>query len=341
MDPKTRVAVVGATGAVGRELVGALEAAGHPAENVTLLASERSESEELPFGEDTLEVEKATAESFRSIQVALFATPADVSRTLAAAAQSAGAWAVDLSAAFRGDATVPLVLPGHNPDVVRSAFKGRIVRCPSPLAAAVVGAVEPLRSALGVREVTATALLGASSAGRRGVAELEKQSADLLSGRDPEAQVFPHRIAFNIIPAAGPLSAAGESQEEEALVADTELLWKGFGEPPLVAGTTLLVPTFFGHVLSLNVRLRAGATVERVREVLKGGKGLKLLDSPAEKVYPMPMLVTADDAIHVGRVRAQRGALDGFQLIVAIDNAGRGAALNALETASLLSVRAH
>ncbi len=338
MDSKAHVAVVGATGAVGRELVGALEAAGYAPEQVTLLASERSEGEELPFGEETLEVEKVSSDSFRGVQVALFATPADVSRTLAPAAQAAGAWAVDLSSAFRTDAQVPLVLPTFNPEALKAGFKGRIVRCPSALTTAVVCAVEPLRAALGVREVTVTALVGASSAGKRGVAELERQSADLLSGKELEPQVFPHRVAFNVVPQVGELNAQGDSAEEETLAAETGLLWKG-PDAPQVSATALLVPTFFGQLLTLSVRLRTGASVEKVRELIKGGKALKLLDSPAEKIYPMPMLVTADDAVHVGRVRAQRGALDGIQLVVAIDNAGRGAALNAVEVAGLLAAR--
>ncbi|MGQ0507542.1 MAG: aspartate-semialdehyde dehydrogenase [Myxococcaceae bacterium] len=336
MNFNTPVAVVGATGVVGREIVGALESAGHAAEHLTLLASERSEGEELPYGDDTLAVEKVTPESFRGVKIAIFATPADVSRTLAIAAQQAGAWVVDLSTAFRADPQVPLILPAINPQRLRSAFKGRIVRCPSPITSALVTLLEPLRTSLGVRDVSVTALMGASAAGERGVSELEKQSADLLSGKEVEASFFPHRLGFNLIPQVGEFGEAGETTEEESWATEAALL---VSEPPQLSGTAIQVPTFFGHLLSLTVRLRTGATAEKVRELLKEGPGMKLLDTPAERIYPMPMLVTADDALHVGRIRQQRGALDGFHLVAAIDNAGRGAALNAVETAGLLAER--
>ncbi|MBX5482141.1 MAG: aspartate-semialdehyde dehydrogenase [Myxococcaceae bacterium] len=337
-DRKTRFAVVGATGTVGRELVGALFDAGVPPENLTALASERSEGDELEYGEETLEVEKATPENFRGIHVALFAVPPEATRELALAAQAAGAWVVDVSPTFRSDPEVPMVLPGLNDDVLKSPFKGRIVTTPSPVTAALLWTLEPLVESFGVRRVHATALIAASSEGTRGVAELEKGVADLLAGRDFEPDRFPHRLAFNVIPQVGAFSS-GWSAEERAWRDEAARVWEGRADRPLISGTALQIPLFFGHSISLSLDLGRPAEEGEVREALRRSSRLKVLDSPDEKVYPMPMLITADPTVHVGRIRAVPGVPGGFELFAVVDNAGRGAALTAAELALQLASR--
>ena len=339
MIPKqTQVAVVGATGVVGREVLAALQELGHPAERITALGSDRSEAVEVDFADETLQVEKATPDAFRGMNLVLLATPPDVSRQLAPAAQQAGAWVVDGSPAFRGDAQVPLVLPPFNLAALKAPFKGRIVACPSALTAALVTALEPLRQRFGVRQVLATALLGASSAGNRGVQELETQTAGLLSGKESEAQAFPHRLAFNLIPQVGEARADSPWMgEEEALRSEARRLWGA--DAPEVAATALQVPTFYGAALSLAVKLARPASAEEAAAALKAAPGVKVLDSPGERVYPMPMLVTADPSVHVGRLRTVPGEPDRLLLFVAIDNAGRGAALNLVEAGEALLSR--
>jgi aspartate-semialdehyde dehydrogenase len=340
MNENLRIAVVGATGVVGREVLSALFDQGVPSENLTVLASERSSGEELEYGEDTLEVEKTGAESFRGMGLVLLATPADVSRRLAQAAQAAGAWVVDGSAAFRADGTVPLVLPGFNLEVLGSPFKGRIVAVPSAVTSALVSVLEPLRQAHGVLQVQVTALMGASSAGQQGVRELEQQTAALLSGREPEAHAFPHRVAFNLVPQVSPFLASSPWTEEEAgWTLEAARLFASRGETPVVAGTAVQVPTFFGHGLSVHVRLRQPAPVDQLRATLKAAPALKVLDAPGEKVYPMPSLVTADPSIHVGRLRTFPQAPEWLTLFATVDNAGRGAALNLVEAGLKLAER--
>ncbi|XXF75920.1 aspartate-semialdehyde dehydrogenase [Myxococcaceae bacterium GXIMD 01537] len=336
-----QVAVVGATGVVGREVLSALWDAGIPSENVTALASERSEGVEVEYGDETLEVARAAPEAFHGMDLVLLATPADASRKLAPAAQAEGAWVVDASAAFRGDGHVPLVLPGFNTESLTAPAKGRIVCIPSPVTGAVAHVLEPLRRAFGgVVRAQVTAMMGVSSAGQRGIGELERQTADLLSGREPEAQVFPHRIGLNLVPQVGAFLANSPWTEEEAgWTLETARLFAGRGETPVVAGTAVQVPTFYGHGLSLQVQLRSAAPVEQVRAALKTSSALKVLDAPGEKVYPMPMLVTADPTVLVGRVRSFPQAPEWVSLFAAVDNAGRGAGLSLVEAGLLLVER--
>jgi aspartate-semialdehyde dehydrogenase len=336
-----QVAVVGATGVVGREVLSALFDAGIPGEHVTALASERSEGLEVEYGDETLEVTRATPDSFRGMALVLLATPADASRKLAPVAQAAGAWVVDASPAFRADGNVPLVLPGFNSELLGARFNGRVVCIPSPVTGAAALVVEPLRRAFGgVARVQVTALMGASSAGVRGIAELERQTADLLSGREPEAHVFPHRLGLNAVPQVGAFLANSPWTEEEAgWTLEAARLFAPRGETPIIAGTAVQVPFFYGHALSLHVQLRTPAPVEQVRAALKTSPALKVLDAPGEKVYPMPMLVTADPTVHVGRVRSFPQAPEWVTLVAAVDNAGRGAALHLVEAGLKLAER--
>jgi aspartate-semialdehyde dehydrogenase len=332
MNENGKIAVVGATGAVGREVLSALLDAGIDSERLTVLASERSEAVELEYGEDTLEVEKTTPEAFRGMGLVLLATPSSASRTLGPTAQAAGAWVVDASAAFRADGSVPLVLPAFNPEVLGAPFKGRMVCVPSAVTGALVPLLAPLHKAFGVVRAQVTALMGASSAGVTGVGELERQTAGLLSGRELESHAFPQRIGFNLIPQVGAFLAQSPWTEEEAgWTLEAARLFGARGDTPVIAGTAIQVPTFYGHGLSVHVQLKAPVPVDQARAALKDSPALKVLDSPAEKVYPMPMLVTSDPAVHVGRLRTFPQAPEWLTLFAAIDNAGRGAALNLVE----------
>ncbi|WNG25116.1 aspartate-semialdehyde dehydrogenase [Cystobacter fuscus] len=340
MNENLRIAVVGATGVVGREVVSTLFDREVSAEQLTLLASERSAGEELDYGEETLEVEKVSADSFRGMGLVLLATPAEASRSLAHQAQAAGAWVVDVSSAFRAEGAVPLVLPGFNSELLEANFKGRLVALPSAVTTALACILEPLRQAFGVAQVQVTAMMGVSSAGNAGVRELEQQTAALLSGRDPEAHTFPQRVGFNLVPQVRPFLANSPWTEEEAgWTLECARLFAPRGEVPVVAGTAVQVPTFHGHGLSLQVRLKKPAPVDQARAALKGSPALKVLDSPGEKVYPMPSLVTADPTVHVGRLRSFPQSPEWLTLFATVDNAGRGAALNLVEAGLRLAAR--
>ncbi|MCP3141295.1 aspartate-semialdehyde dehydrogenase [Pyxidicoccus xibeiensis] len=340
MRDDLKIGVVGATGVVGREVLAALYAQDVPAERVRAFGSERSKGLDVEYGEDSLEVEQASAEAFRGLGLVLLATPAEASRRLAPLAQAAGAWVVDASNAFRGDGAVPLVLPGFNTDVLAATFKGRVVCLPGAITTAAVHVVEPLRTVFGVVRAQVTAMMAVSSAGVRGVAELEKQTADLLSGREPEPQALPNRVGFNLVPQVGGFMVNSPWTEEEGgWTLEAARLFATKGDAPVIAGTAVQVPTFYGHGLTVSVQLKKAAPAEQVRAALKTHRALKVLDVPGERVYPMPMLVTSDPAVHVGRVRSFPQAPEWVTLFAAVDNAGRGAALNLVEAGLRLAER--
>lgn len=328
-----RYAVVGATGVVGRELLAGLAARQVSSERIVALATAGSAGGEVEYMDDILEVERASADSFRGVDVALFAVPSEVSRSLAPAAQGAGAWVVDASDAFRDEA--PLLLPLLDEKATTEPFAGRIVAIPRASTTGLVYALEPLRRRFGLAEVDVTGLFGASCAGLKGIEELERQTKGLLSGQEIAAEVFPQRVAFNLIPQVGAFEGA-DTAEERALVREVERLWRGVTDRPTLRCTAIAAPLFYGVVLSVTAHTRSPVTDEAARAVLADAPGLKVLDAPAEKVYPMPMLVTADAHAHVGRLRASGSVLS---FVVALDNAGAGAAAVALDVATKLCAR--
>ncbi|MEW5741085.1 MAG: Asd/ArgC dimerization domain-containing protein [Myxococcota bacterium] len=315
------IAVVGATGLIGRQVLASLWQHDVEPDDVRLFASEQSEGEEEDYAEETLPVERVGADAFRGVKAAILAAPAEVCRTLALEAQKAGAWAVDLSGAFRLDTKVPLIAPGVNEGVLDRPFSGRIVTLAQPATQALTCALEPLRASFGLNSVDATILFGAASKGRVGNERLSIQTAALLNAKEPEVQVFPHRLAFNVIPGVGDFEN-GLSAAERALLVEVARVWgQGEGTPELTA-TALYVPTFHCTTLILTVHLATPADLDTVRATLRGAAGLKVLDDPSTHVYPMPMLATDDAAIHVGRLRASGRRV---QLVAAVDNAFRAA----------------
>lgn len=323
------IAVVGATGAVGREIITALGAKDHPGEAILSLATARTEGEEIDFEEETLPVEPVAEGSFRGVKVVVLAVPAFAARALADKARQAGAWVIDLSGAFAADPAVPLVAPGVGP--ASGEVEARLVALAHPLAQALALAVAPLLPR-GVTSVDATLLVGAAAWGQAGVRALEQQTAALLSGRDVEPGPFPHRLAFNVLPQVGPFQGAATALELQVGL-EAARLWGA--KAPATRLTALAVPTFHGGMLTATVHLEGPISADAARAALKGSAELKLLDDPPTGVYPMPLLVTADPLVQVGRIRAQGQAL---QLVAAVDLVGR-AAQNAATLALTLSSR--
>lgn len=317
-----QIAVVGASGLVGRQIVAALADREYDAAAVHLFSTERSNGEEVDFGDDVLTIETTTAESFRGMKAVILAVPANAARLLAQQAQQAGAWVVDCSGAFRLDPGVPLVVPGVNDGVLDTPFKGRVVALADAVTQALASALEPLRAKFGLAFADVTVMQGASSAGAAGVDRLSQQATDLMNGKEPTIEVFPHRLGFNIIPAIGELDARGFSQSEKNLMVETARLWAG-PDLPVVTTTSMLVPTYHGTMLIVSAHLRRPVDADGVRAVLREDSDLKVIDSPTENVYPMPMLTTDDATVHVGRIRALG---ERVQLIIAVDNAHRMAA---------------
>ena len=317
---KPTVAVVGATGVLGRQVLAALASLDLEADQLRLFGSERSAGEELEFRDEMLAVEPVGPDAFRGVNAAILATPPDASRGLGARLEQAGSWVVDCSGAFRVDAKVPLVALGINDGVLDRPFSGRIVSLAHPVTLATLSVLEPLREKYGVVMADVIIVGGASLFGSAGVERLSRQAAQLMNGKDPDIDVFPHRLAFNIIPAVGDLEG-GVAKLERTLLVEAARILAGDGLPALTC-TSLLVPIYHGVVLTLSVHLKRPADADAVRALLGQSSSLKVLDEPDANVYPMPMLTADDASVHVGRVRSHH---ERVQLVAAVDCALRAA----------------
>jgi aspartate-semialdehyde dehydrogenase len=245
---------------------------------------------------------------------------------------------VDGSPAFRMDPEVPLVVPEVNGGAAAGYRAKGIVSSPSANVTALALALAPLREAAGLRRVVVATYQSASGLGTGGVEELERQARDLLNLREPDPPArFPHRLAFNVIPQVGAFTADGATEEEEDLVRETR---KVLGEPDLpIAPTAVHVPVFFGHSAAVNVATARPMGAAAARAALAGAKGVKVLDDPAQRVYPMPMLVGSEDAVLVGRLRDDRSQENGLDLFLSVENTRKGAATNAVQIAQLLAAQ--
>ncbi|HZX65314.1 MAG TPA: aspartate-semialdehyde dehydrogenase [Myxococcales bacterium] len=334
---KVRVAVAGATGAVGREMLKVLEQRDFPVSELVPLASERSAGTKLEFKGQEITVRKLAPDSFEGVQIALFSPGATVSREFAAHAARAGAVVVDNSSAFRMDGDVPLVVPEVNPKAVELAVKPggrRIIANPNCSTIQLVVVLKPLHDAAVLERVIVSTYQSVSGAGQKGIDELEKQSRALFNMGEMKASKFPHRIAFNLLPEIGPSTANGYTEEEMKMVNETR---KILGIPDLpVSATCVRVPIFYCHSEAANLTFRREITPDEARELLRRARGVKVVDDLAQHVYPMPLLGAGDDDTLVGRIRKDLAQDRGLSLFVVSDNLRKGAATNAVQIAELL-----
>ncbi|HEY7724463.1 MAG TPA: aspartate-semialdehyde dehydrogenase [Anaeromyxobacteraceae bacterium] len=332
-----RIAVAGATGALGRAVVDALADHALPAGALRLLASARSAGAAIPYGGEDLEVEVAAEGCFRGCDLAILAVPAETARALAPQARAEGCLAVDASAAFRDDPEVPLVVPEVNADAADLLPRG-LAASPCGLGAALPLVLEPLRAAAGLTRVSVVGVEAVSGAGRPAIDQLEVEAKALMNGREPPPpSALPHRIAFNLLPCAGAVLPGGGSEEEARLAGAVRRV---LGAPDLpVAVTVIQAPLFYGHVAAVAVETGSRLGAVEARELLRRAEGLKLLDAPAKGVYPMPMLGVNDDAVLVGRVRGDASRENGLELVLSVDNLRKGGATNLVQIAMLLAGR--
>jgi aspartate-semialdehyde dehydrogenase len=332
------LALVGATGTVGRTVLDVLDDLDVPVSSLRPFASARSAGTTISFRADDVRVEALREGAFRGCEVAIFCAGAEVAKAWAPRAWAEGCAVVDDSPAFRTDPEVPLVVPEVNAAALAGAAARGIVSNPSTNVTALTVALQPLRAAAGLRRVVVSTYQSASGMGQGGVEELEQEARDLLNLREPgPAARFPHRIAFNVIPQVGAFGADGCTEEEEKIVRETR---KVLGDPTLrISATAVRVPVFFGHSAAVNVQTDRPLGAAEAREVLRKAPGVKLLDDPAQRIYPMPMLVANEDSVLVGRVRQDDSQENGLDLFLSIENTRKGAATNAIQLAQLLVAR--
>jgi aspartate-semialdehyde dehydrogenase len=333
---KFKVAIAGATGAVGREMMKVLEEREFPVSELLPLASERSEGQTLEFRGDEVTVRRLKPDSFAGVDIALFSPGASVSREFAPHAARAGAVVIDNSSAFRMDAEVPLVVPEVNPQTVKQALSGRrIIANPNCSTIQLVVMMKPLHDAAGLQRVIVSTYQSVSGAGQKGIDELETQSRALFSLGEVTPSKFAHRIAFNLLPEIGPANENGYTEEEMKMANESR---KILGLPDLaVSATCVRVPIFYCHSEAAHLFFREPLSPSRAREILRKAPGVKVLDDLSQHVYPMPLLGAGNDDTLVGRIRTDLSGPNGLALFVVSDNLRKGAATNAVQIAELLA----
>ncbi len=332
MPERPVVAVAGATGAVGREMLKVLAQREFPTARVIALASARSAGKRVPFGSGELVVEEMTAASFEGVDIALFSAGAGVSRAFRDTVVGAGAVMIDNSSAFRMDDDVPLVVPEVNPgDVGRHAG---VIANPNCSTIQMVVALKPLDEIASIRRVVVATYQAASGAGQAAMDELYSQTGDLLRGQEIRIEQFAHRIAFNCIPHIDVFLEDGSTKEEWKMVFETK---KIMGRPDIdVVATCVRVPVLRCHSEAIHIEFCAPITCEQARDALSSSPGVTVLDDPGGAGYPMPAMLEGTDDIYVGRLREDSTVPHGLAMWVVADQLRKGAALNAVQIAELL-----
>lgn len=329
------VAVVGATGVVGREMLRTLERRSFPADKVIALASPRSVGVKIPYRDGSIEVQPATGEAFSGVRFALFSAGAAASRELAPLAAARGAIVIDNSSAYRMDADVPLVVPEVNMDAARSRPKG-IIANPNCSTIQMVVALAPLHRAARLRHVVVSTYQAASGKGHAAVTELGEQTRAIAEGRTPSHAVFPGSLAHNVL-MDWKAGADDYSEEELKMVHETR---KILGDAEIgVTPTAVRVPVITGHSESIHAQFYRPVSVEEAKRLLASADGVRLVDAPySPGNAPQPRLVAGEDEVYVGRVRADLAVPGAVNLWVVADNLRKGAALNAVQIAEGLLV---
>lgn len=330
-----RVAVVGATGAVGNLMIQVLEERNFPVADLKLLASARSVGKSLSFKGDPIGVQELREDSFKGVDVALFSAGGSVSRRFAPIAAEAGCVVIDNSSAFRMDPSVPLVVPEVNPDALKPG--PGIIANPNCSTIQMVVALKPIQDAVGIKRIVVTTFQAVSGTGKRAIDELQRQVAGIVNGGEVKHEVYPHQIAFNCLPQIGAFLQNGYSEEEMKMVNETR---KIFDDPDIaVCATTVRVPVYYGHSESVNVETRKPLSVEEARELLGRAENVCVIDEPEQSCYPMALHAAGKDETFVGRIRKDLSVENGLVMWIVADNIRKGAATNAVQIAEVMLKR--
>jgi len=326
------VAVVGATGAVGNEMIAVLEERDFPVDTLRLFASERSEGIRLNFKGQEIPVETLKEDSFQGIDIALFSAGAERSKIWAPIAAKSGCVVVDNSSQWRMDPEVPLVVPEVNPHDLKW-HKG-IIANPNCSTIQMVVALKPIHDVAKIKRVVVTTFQAVSGTGKKAMDELLQQTVALLNFKDIEIKVYPHQIAFNVLPHIDKFLENAYTKEEMKMVNETK---KILGDPSIrVTATTVRVPVFRGHSESVNIETEKKITADEVRELLSKAPGVVVIDNPEKNEYPLPIYASGKDEVFVGRIREDESIEKGINMWVVSDNLRKGAALNAVQIAEEL-----
>ncbi|MBN2705929.1 MAG: aspartate-semialdehyde dehydrogenase [Deltaproteobacteria bacterium] len=329
------VAVVGATGAVGNEMMATLEERAFPVAELKLLASARSVGKTYVFKGVEYAVEELTENSFAGVDIALFSAGGSISEKFAPAAVRSGAVVIDNTNAFRMEADVPLVVPEVNSWAIADFRNRGIIANPNCSTIQMVVALKPIYDAVGIRRIVVSTYQAVSGTGKKAIDELEKQVLALFNQEaELPVKVYPHQIAFNCLPHIDVFLENGYSREEMKMVRETK---KIFGDDSIgVTATAVRVPVFYSHSEAINIETDEKISVAEVRALLERAPGVRLVDDLAHNLYPMAIDAAGQDDTLVGRIREDESIDNGINLWVVADNIRKGAALNAVQIAEIL-----
>jgi aspartate-semialdehyde dehydrogenase len=328
-----RVAVVGATGNVGREMLNILSERLFPADEVVALASGRSNGREVSFGDGVLKVQDLAKYNFSNIDIALFSAGSEVAEEWAPKAAAAGAIVIDNSSFWRYDIDVPLIVPEVNPDDIGMALKKRIIANPNCSTAQLVVALKPLHDVAKIKRVIVSTYQSVSGAGNTAMDELFNQTRGIFVNDKPTPEAFTRQIAFNVIPHIDVFMEDGYTKEEWKMVEETKKIL----DPNIkLTATCVRVPVFVGHSEAINIEFENSISADEARAILRESPGVLVIDNPEENQYTTPIECVGDYATFVSRIREDNTVENGLSMWVVSDNLRKGAALNSIQIAELL-----
>ena len=331
---KFNIAVAGATGAVGNQMIACLEERSFPIETIKLLASARSVGRRLDFRGESIAVEELTESSFKGVDVALFSAGGGISEKFAPLAAKDGCVAIDNSSAWRMDPEVPLVVPEINPHAIAQYKNKGIIANPNCSTIQMVVALHPLHQKYGVRRVVVSTYQSVSGTGQNAIDELDHQTRAILNFKEHEKKVYPHVIAFNCLPHIDVFLENGYTKEEMKMVNETQKIFED--DTIGITATTVRVPVFYGHSESINVEMKENVTADDVRALLEKSPGIKVVDDPGNNIYPMAIDAAGQDLTLVGRIRNDESIPNCVNMWVVADNIRKGAATNTVQIAEVL-----
>jgi len=331
---KYNVAVVGATGVVGTEMISTLERRNFPVKELILLASERSLGKELTFKGKDYPVSVLSEGSFKGVEIALFSAGGSVSQRFAPVAAKEGCVVIDNTNAFRMEPDIPLVVPEVNPEDIGAYGSRRIIANPNCSTIQMVVALKPIHDAVGIKRIVVSTYQAVSGTGKNDIEELVEQTKALLTLKKVETKVYPHRIAFNCLPHIDVFLDNGYTKEEMKMVNETRKILK---DPSIaVTATTVRVPVFYCHSESVNIETERKIGPDEVREILSNASGVTVIDNPDLSEYPLASDAAGKDGTFVGRIREDQSIPNGINMWIVADNIRKGAALNAVQIAEIL-----
>ncbi len=328
------VAVVGATGAVGNEMIKILEERNFPVAKLLLLASERSLGKSLEYKGRSLPVEVLKEDSFTDVRIGLFSAGGSVSERFAPLAARAGCVVVDNTSAFRMVPDIPLVVPEVNPEAISQYKHKGIIANPNCSTIQMVVALKPIHDAVRIKRIVVSTYQAVSGTGKKAIEELSNQTRSLLGMREPVVKVYPHRIAFNCLPQIDVFLDNGYTKEEMKMVNETKKIMND--DSIAVTATTVRVPVFYAHSESINIETERKISAAEVRDLLAKAPGVKVVDDPKNRAYPLAINAAGRDETFVGRIREDESIANGINIWVVSDNLRKGAALNAVQIAEIL-----